>query len=272
MNLRWRRRTPICPRSPNILLATILVVLAGCTTTTVQTIPTEAPTRPWEAAQLRDAIAQRREKFQSLRALANVDYSGPDGKNGFQEAVLVQRPDRLRLETLSMLGAILVVTVNNKEIVGYHPREGVYVRGQASRANLQKYTQIPLELDEITALLLGLPPVDAKAPSELNENSLTFASNTGKDVVSFESKEAVPTKWQRMDSSGRVELSASFTDYIQTAAGLFPSQILMESPQQKKRLQIRYQEPELNASIPNEVFSQPKPVNVKEYPIEALGK
>jgi len=46
----------------------------------------------------------------------------------------------------------------------------------------------------------------------------------------------------------------------------------MESAQQKKRLQIRYQEPELNASIPNEVFSQPKPVNVKEYPIEALGK
>src|SRR5262249_20662888 len=41
LNLRWRRRTPICPRSPNILLATILVVLAGCTTTTVQTIPTE---------------------------------------------------------------------------------------------------------------------------------------------------------------------------------------------------------------------------------------
>ena len=272
MNLRCRRRTPTCPRILNILLATLLAVLAGCTTTTVQPIPTGAPSRPWEAAQLRDALAQRREQFQSMKTLARVDYSGPEGKNGFQEAVLVQRPDRLRLETLTMLGAILVVTVNNKEIVGYHPREGVYVRGQASKANLQKYTQIPLELDEITALLLGLPPVDAKGQSELNENSLVFVSNKGRDVVSFELKEPVPTKWQRMDSSGRVELSASFADYIQTPAGLFPSTILMESPQQKKRLEIRFQEPELNASIPNELFSQQKPPNVKEFPIEALGK
>jgi outer membrane lipoprotein-sorting protein len=272
LNLRWWRRTSTCPQILNILLIVAFAGLAGCATTTIQPIPTEAPTGPWEAGQLRDALAQRREKFQSLRALANVDYSGPDGKNGFQEAVLIQRPDRLRLETLSMLGAILVVTVNNKEIIGYHPREGVYVRGQASKANLQKYTQIPLELDEMTALLLGLPPADTKTPSELNGNSLIFSSSKRKDVVSFESKEAVPTKWQRMDGSGRVELSASFADYIQTPAGLFPSKILMESPQQKKRLEIRYREPELNVSIANDLFSQQKPVNVKEYPIEALGK
>jgi outer membrane lipoprotein-sorting protein len=272
LNLRRRRRTRICPRILNILLTTILAVLAGCTTTTIQPIQTEAPTRPWEAAQLRDALAQRREKFQSIKTLARVDYSGPEGKNGFQEAVLVQRPDRLRLETLTMLGAILVVTVNDKEIVGYHPREGVYVRGRASKGNLQKYTQIPLELDEVTALLLGLPPVDAKAPSELNENSLIFASGRGKDVVSFELKEAVPTKWQRMDNGGRVELSASFGDYIQTPAGFFPSRILIESPPQKKRLELRYEQPELNVSLSNDLFSQPKPPNVKEYPIEALGK
>ena len=271
MNLRWRRRTHTCPRIPIILLAS-LVVWAGCATTTVQPIPTEAPAGPWDPAQLRDALAQRREKFQSLKTLAKVDYAGPDAKNGFQEAVLVQRPDRLRLETLTMLGAILVVTVNNKEIIGYHPREGVLVRGQASRANLQKYTQIPLELDEITALLLGLPPVDPKTPSELSGNALVFSSDRGKDVVSFETKEPVPTQWQRMDASGNIEMTANFADYIQTAAGVFPTRILIESPPQKKRLEIRYQEPELNAAIANDLFSQQKPVNVKEYPIEALGK
>ena len=67
-------------------------------------------------------------------------------------------------------------------------------------------------------------------------------------------------------------MTASFTDYIQTAAGLFPTHILMESPPQKKRLEIRYQDPELNVAIANDLFSQQKPVNVKEYPIEALGK
>ena len=271
MNLRCQRRTCTCPRILNILLTAIFAVLAGCTTVTVQPIPTEAPTRPWDAEQLRDAIAQRREKFQSMRALARVDYSGPEGKNSFQEAVLVQRPDRLRLETLTMLGAILIVTANNKEIIGYSPRDGIYVRGQGSKANLLKLTKIPLELDEMTALLLGLPPVDDRAPSQLDGNSLTFTSSGRKDVVSFELNEAVPTKWQRVDGRGQIELSASFADYIQTPAGLFPSKILIESPQQKKRLEARYEQPELNVSLSNDLFSQPKPPNVKEYPIEALG-
>ena len=53
--------------------------------------------------------ANATEQFRSLRALAQVDYAGPEGKHGFQEAVLVQRPDRLRLETLTFLGAILIV-------------------------------------------------------------------------------------------------------------------------------------------------------------------
>ena len=113
-----------------------------------------------------ESMAQRREQFRSLRALAQVEYAGPEGKQGFQEAVLIQRPDRLRLETLSYLGAILIVTANDKEIIGYHPREGVFVRGARSKENMLRYTQIPLELDEITSLLMGLPPVGAATPKQ----------------------------------------------------------------------------------------------------------
>ena len=60
-------------------------------------------------------MSQRVQQFRSIKGLAQVDYTGPDGKHGFQEAVLVQRPDRLRLETLSFSGAILIVTANSKE-------------------------------------------------------------------------------------------------------------------------------------------------------------
>jgi hypothetical protein len=36
-------------------------------------------------------------------------------------------------------------------------------------------------------------------------------------------------------------------------------------------LEITYQEPELNASIPPELFSQQKPANAKELPMESIG-
>src|SRR5918999_1005426 len=153
----------------------------------------------------------------SGRGLTRLDYAGPDGKGNVQEAVLVQRPDQLRLETLTFLGAVLIVTVNDREIIGYHPREGIFVRGARNKENLLRYTQIPLELNEMTALLLGLPPVDTNAPRRQEGNTLIFSPNGRKqDAVTFESQTPVPTKWERFNEAGAVELSARFLDYVST--------------------------------------------------------
>src|SRR5258708_25647326 len=139
--------------------------MVGCSTIARQ-IPSppeldsgQQPVAGWTAEKLVGSLAQRDQQFQSLRSLASVHYRGPEGSQGFQEAVLVQRPDKARLETLTLLGAILIVTVNADQIAGLHPREGVFVRGKSSEANLFRYTRIPLELQELTRLLLGLPPV-----------------------------------------------------------------------------------------------------------------
>ncbi len=267
------RRCAIAPLRPLsfFVAATFLVALAGCATVAPPPAP-QPPAPQWESSKLIESIKQRNEKFRSLRALAQVDYAGPEGKHGFQEAVIVQRPDRLRLDTLTFLGAILIFTANDKELVGYHPREGVFVRGQPSRENLRRYTQIPLELQEITMLLMGLPPVDAKAPSKQEGNTLIFSSNGRKrDALTFGSHQPVPTKWERFNDDGKVELSAQFSDYVSTPVGLFPQTILSEAQLQKKKLSIRYKEPEFNATIPPEQFTQQIPAHVKEVPIEAVG-
>jgi hypothetical protein len=253
-----------------LILAAVGFALAGCATIVPPALQLPAP--KWESAELIKSITQRREQFRSLRALAQVDYAGPEGKHGFQEAVVIQRPDRLRLETLSYLGAILIVTANDKEIIGYHPREGVFVRGRRSKENLLRYTQIPLELDEITSLLVGLPPVEASAPWKQEGNTLIFSPNgRKKDAVSFESQQAVPTKWERFNENGALELTAQFSDYVSTPAGLFPTKINMEAHLKKKKVEIRYQEPEINGKIPPELFTQQKPAHAQEVPIEAIG-
>jgi Domain of unknown function (DUF4292) len=253
-----------------LILATVGLGLAGCAT--VSPPEPQLPAPKWESTELIKSIAQRREQVRSVRALARVDYAGPDGKHGFQEAVVVQRPDRLRLETLSPLGAVLIVTANDKEIVGYHPREGIFVRGRRSKENLLRYTKIPLELDEITSLLVGLPPVDPSTPWKQEGNTLIFSPDGHKkDALAFESQQPVPTKWERFNAGGAVELSARFSDYVSTPAGLFPSKISIEAPLQKRKLEIRYQEPELNGKIPSDLFIQQKPAHAQEVPIEAIG-
>lgn len=243
----------------------------GCATVEPPSAP-PLPAPEWQPNQLLESIAQRRERFRSLRALAQVEYAGPEGKHGFQEAVVVQRPDRLRLETLSMLGAILIFTANEKELVGYHPREGVFVRGPATKENLQRYTKIRLELDEITMLLMGLPPVESSTPWKQEGNALVFSPNgRARDVLRFENQQPVPSHWQRVNDQDEVELTARFGDYVATDAGLFATRIIFESDRPKQRLEIRYQEPELNGSLQPDLFSQQKPAHAEEVPIEAIG-
>ena len=255
--VHWRAGVASVTSFKILILTAVSFALFGCATVTP---PPESklPAPVWEAGKLIESITQRDRQFRSLRALAQIDYAGPEGKHGFQEAVLIQRPDRLRLETLTFLGAILIVTANDKEIIGLHPREGVFVRGSPTKENLRRYTQISLELKEITTLLSGLP--------------LIFAQNGRKrDALTFDSQQPVPSKWERFNAEGKVELSAQFSNYVSTAAGLFAQRIVFEAPLQKKKVDIRYQEPEVNGSIPAELFSQQKPASAQEVPIEAVG-
>jgi hypothetical protein len=267
-----RRELSVRVQNFVFLLAAAVCTINGCVSVKPPPAKPELPAKQWQAGELIHSLGERQKQFRSLRALARLDYAGPDGKGNVQEAVLIQRPDRLRLETLTFLGAVLIVTVNDREIIGYHPREGIFVRGPRNAENLLRYTQIPLELDEMTALLVGLPPVDTGAPVHQEGPALVFSPHGLKqDSVAFEAQAPVPTQWKRFNDAGAVELSAQFLDYVLTPAGPFPSRIQIEAQLQKRKLDIRYQQPEVNAPLPPEIFTQEKPAHAEELRLETLG-
>ena len=276
MSLRSARwAVPVYARE--LFLAVSLAAAGGCSIAPQLAPPApsilkQPPIEGWTAEKLVQILSQRDKQFHSLRTLATVNYRGPEGRQGFQEAVLIQRPDRLRLETLSGLGAILVVTANANQIAGFHPREGLFLHGKTSKENLFRYTRIPLELKEITSLLVGLPSVTSASDWQIGGNSLyREIEGKGKEIISFDPSREIPVRWYRLGPDGNPELSAAFENFASTPAGLFPLKISLEAAGQKRVLEITYQEPELNASIPPELFSQQKPANAKELPIEAIG-
>ena len=262
-----------------VLLAVVTVAMVACSTATRQIpLPSELdlgqpPVTGWTADKLAAILVQRDQTFQSLRSLASVHYRGPEGNQGFREAVLIQRPDKARLETLTLLGAILIVTVNADQIAGFHPREGLYLRGKSSKENLFRYTGIPLDLRDMTHLLIGLPPVMNSSDWQLSGSALYRELNgQGKEIVVFDLTRELPIRWYRLASDGSPELSAAFENFSSTPAGLFPSKITLEAADQKRSLEIVYQEPEINVEIAPSLFVQEKPANAQEVPIEALER
>ena len=185
----------------------------------------------------------------------------------------MRRPDRLRLETLSPLGAIFVMTANGNELVGYNAREGIFYRGRASKENLVRYTLIPLELRDLTSLLMGVPPVEIEGTWEGEDMRVRRSlSGGGSEVITFDPATGIPIGWERLGSDGELELSAVFSDFVSTPVGPFPLKISLKSYSgQEERFEIRYQEPEVNVAIPASVFVQQRPDRVREVPLDPIG-
>lgn len=270
----YRRALTNLPRIRVLVGAIVLLGNLSCAPVLSRTtmISESVPSIRHDPDELFRNLVERSRHFGSLRSLATVHYSAWNGKANFQEAVLVQRPDRLRLETLSNLGAVLIVTAVDDEVVGFHPQESLFYRGRSSKENLLRYTRIPLELGEITSLLLGLPPMDPKSGWKAKGNALIWERSTGQsDAVLFDAALGVPVRWERLSADQEIELAANFSNYLPTPAGTFPLMIVLEAPRQQLRLQIRYQEPELNVSLPNSLFVQQKPDHVREVSLDSLG-
>lgn len=259
---------------PLISVVAVFLTILGCAPIPPETIPLSEslPLLSRDPVELVESLEQRAHQFRSLRALASVYYRGGDGRGGVQEAILVYRPDRLRLETLSPLGAILIVTADADQVVGFQPREHLFYRGRSSKENLLRYTTIPLELEEWTSVLLGLPPVEVRDRWERKGDTLQRELSEGRrEVVAFHPNLKIPTRWQRIDPNGGIEVSALFTDFFSTLVGLFPLKISLETPHRQVSLEIRYQEPELNVALPTSLFVQEKPANAREILLESPG-
>ena len=255
-----------------LILTAILAALPGCALLTGQAPPEVFPEERRPAQELAQSLIRKNSELKSLRTLAGVYYSGTEGKQSFQEVVLVQRPDRLRLETLSPLGALLILTASGDEMAGFHTREGVFYRGKSSIENLYRYTQIPLSVGEMTSVLMGLPPVAGEAEWKNDGPSIVRDLRAGwKEAITFHPSQLLPIRWQRLNPEGKVEMSARFSDFTDTPAGPFPLKIVIEAPTPQRRLEITYKEPELNVDLASTLFVQQKPENAREVPLDSLG-
>jgi outer membrane lipoprotein-sorting protein len=254
-----------------LLFCGVIAALAGCSTVKPPILPETLPEERRPIDDLLQTLARRNAELKSLRSLANVSYTGPDGRQSFQEIVVVRRPDRLRLETLSPLGVLVIVTASPEELAGYHTREGVFYRGKSSRENLWRFTRIPLSVAEAASLLMGLPPGTKGEWRHEGPSIVRDAGNGWKETVAFQQNEALPIRWQLLNPNGQVELTAEFGDYAQTAAGPFPMRIALENPTQKRRLEIAYKDPEVNVDLAPTLFVQQKPENAREVALDSIG-
>jgi hypothetical protein len=224
------------------------------------------------AADLLTLLRHERTSRTSLRTLAKVAYDGPDGNGHTRQVLVVARPTRLRIEVLSALGSLFVLTADDGVLAAYAPREGTIYRGHASRANLWRYAHVDLSVADVVNLLLGTPPPRVgrnevvSFDPEMKAIELWREIDSGAQVVWFNGMLRA-TAVEERDNEGRVRWRARFEDFAPNQADL-PQRVEIEIPPQNQHLAIDLQDPEINPTLTESIFRLSTPPGVAEVHLD----
>jgi outer membrane lipoprotein-sorting protein len=116
-----------------------------------------------------DILIEMREReaaLASFRGQATLDYKGPDGASKSSQMIVVQAPERVRIDFMSPFGPTYTVATDGRYLRAYDRGEKVLYVGIPTAANVQRYARVPLTTEVLAALIRGLPPFLARAINE----------------------------------------------------------------------------------------------------------
>ena len=247
---------------------------AGCTATRPQ-LPSAAPAVLPSAADLDAALAVRRDAVHSLRALARLRYRDTEQSVTSREAIIVSRPNRVRVEVLSLFGSVFLLVADDGQMTAYAREENTVYRGQASPQNLERYVHLGLPVDELVDIVLGTPPVrsgraqvtfDAAAGAIRLRRS--FAQ--GAQTVWF-SEASVPLASEESDADGTARWRATFGEYEDHGGIPVATRIGLDLPRWSQSMEIALHDLELNPTLDRSVFAFQAPSGTKVVDLHSLA-
>ena len=216
---------------------------------------------------LLERLAARRAAVTSLRARARL-RSGLEGL-WTRQAVVVDRPDRIRVDVLTPMGLALALGTDRSRLWAYQPSERTRYEGGATPQNLVRLLGAPLALTDVVDILLGLPPARvSKGPPSVvmtpEGHRLTLPLADGEQRIWFapETLDVVRAEEERRDG---VLMRVTFGDHEQG----FPHVVDVETPQRGAPVRLQYDSVELNPTVAAALFAPPPAERV--LPLEAAG-
>jgi hypothetical protein len=220
------------------------------------------------AAQLLGRVAERRAARTSLRARARLKA----GVAGLwtRQAVLVRRPDEVRMDVMSPFGLVLAVGTQRELLWAYNPSEQARFEGEASPANLARFLGAPVSVGDLVDVLMGLPPARvASRPPTLERAPdqrwlVIVPVEGGEQRVWFDPYTLDPRRAEEQHG-GVVTFTVAFDDYRDG----FPRELDVSAPGVGSSARLAYDDVELNVPLDGSLFAPPSTPRVLPLPATA---
>lgn len=228
-------------------------------------------------------IEQRQEQFQSLSGWGKIGIQNWEERYRFNQAFVLQKPGRFRLETLGALDQPAVFLTSNEMILSlYTKKENRFYTGVASQENLFKLSNLNFSVEDTIRVLSGNPPQLSRVNSEwgmpLNETTYYIERTSLPEEtiqrIWFDTTLLTISKVQEyMLRTGILLVDIDFSDYRGTAGGYpIPANILIDRPFDRTRVEVKYNMMTTNQPIDQTLFTFTPPEGAKRYVIDALNQ
>jgi len=250
------------------------VALSGCVARPAPPPATLAVGPLPTVATLTAALDARRARLRGLRAWARLSYEAPEESRRARQLLIVERPDRLRLELLSPFGAVFVLAAADGELAAWDRGAATVYRGAASAENLDRYAQVDLPVAVAVDLLLATPPLpDAAGVVSADGAAIKLwqASGSGATVTWFSADALDPLRVEQQDAEGRVHLRVVYDGWGAVDDVRVPAGVALDLPASRRRIAIALSDVEVNPPLAPALFALATPAGAREVGLEPEG-
>lgn len=255
-------------RACSVLLV-LLFLVAGCTGPVGPLPPAPA------GAALQEKLRQNGQRWQQLDAIANVGLTQADKFSSTQQFILAERPQRLRVDVLSLFGQLalqLSVDQDHLQILDKTSLPPRAYAGPLDDALLARITRLPLTLSQLIHLLLYDPPFLTNEPVGVEQTAdrylLRLADGQREQIFSFDPQ--LHLRRGEYLHGGQSLLQIDYDD-IGSADG-FPRTIRVQMPVEQLRLTLSLSDLRLNQPVPAKRFRLTLPQGaVPLFPPDSSG-
>lgn len=209
-------------------------------------------------------------RYRSLDAEAGVGLTTRGKYFPSQQFMLLERPDRLRLDVLTGFGQlVLQLTSDGRDMAVFLNDKvpGRYFYGPATYANMTKFIRVPLEVRDLLSLFLYDPPLigyNGKRSDLVDDHYRLVLTGSGNEQrLLFDVDLKLVGCRYYVDQT--LVLSVDY-EKIQEPE-LFPRKVTVEAPAEETRIVLKYSEVNLNAKIDGQRFKLEPPANSVREPL-----
>jgi len=248
--------------APLPVLLVLLLALGGC-----RTFGAGPPAQPADAARsaaLVDGLAVLGASRSGLRAGARVSIEGQRRAAFARQLMLLERPARLRLEVMGVLGQrVAVLATDGARYDLYRAEQPRIESGDVHPWILFEVAGLALTPEEAVRLALGAPLAPGEGGAAAAGGALL---GDGGVRVELRSRADEPRRslefgpggelrrYAVHDPGGALVLEARYGDYRDVAGTPFAHEIELDLPAAESRAEIRFQWVELNPALTEELF------------------